>query len=123
MFSLQGSFKPFSDVVIGMLEGEVGDVVATVVVGAILSDTNGDGGGGTAGVVCGLCGGGCSGAAGVLCESGGGVVCVVTFAGSNVLVELTNGGCWLLAVSAIVGDWVLQQAVLCRVFSDPGVFI
>ena len=122
MFSLQGSFKPFSDVVIGMLEGEVGDVVATVVVGAILSDTNGDGGG-TAGVVSGLCGGGCSGGSNVLCGSGGGAVCVVTFAWSNVLVELTNGGCWLLAVSAIVGDWVLQQAVLCRVFSDPGVFI
>ena len=46
MFSLQGSFTLFSDVVIGMREGEVGDVVATVVVGAILSDTNGDGGGG-----------------------------------------------------------------------------
>ena len=112
MFSLQGSFK-----------GEVGDVVATVVVGAILSDTAGDGGGGAAGVVCGLCGGGCSGASGVLCESGGGAVCVVTFAWSNVLVELTNGGCWLLAVSAILDDWVLQQPVLCRVFSDPGVFI
>jgi len=95
MFSLPGSFNPFSDVVIGVLVGEVDDAVATVVVGTIISETNGDSGGGAAGVV----------------------ICVVTFAGTNALVELTNGGRWLLAAS------VLQQTVLCRVGSEPVVFV
>jgi len=81
--------------------GEVDGVVATVVVGTIMLETNGDSGGGAASVV----------------------VCVVTFAGSNVLVELPNGGCWLLTASAIAEGWALQQTVLCRVFSDPVVFI
>ena len=77
--------------------------MATVVVGTTISETNGDSGGG-------------GGATGV-------VICGVTFAGTNVLEELTNGGRWLLAVSAIVDGWVLQQTVLCRVVSEPVVFI
>ena len=97
MLSLQGSFKPFSDVVIGVLVGEVDDVVATVVVRTTISETIGDGGGG-------------GGATGV-------VICGVTFVGTNVLEELTNGGRWLLAAS------VLQQTVLCRVGSEPVVFV
>ena len=101
MFFLQGSFTTFSDVVIGVLVGKVDEIVATVVVGTIISETNGDSGGGAAGAV----------------------ICGVTFAGTNVLVELTNGGRWLVAASAIADGWVLQQTVLCRVGSEPLVFI
>jgi len=106
MFALQRSFKPFSDVLIGALVGDVVGVVGSAVVGTMVSDTDGDSGGG--------CGGG-GGAASA-------VVCMVAFAEFEILVELANGSCLLLAAPAIADGWVVSQKVFCRVVSDLVIF-